>query len=180
MPVDKNRSSQGSSSAQGSSPARKGPAILFVCTANIVRSPMAEGLFRARIKQERSDWQYWQIDSAGTWAINGEMAAKNARQALANRGLDIIQHRSRTVTADMLASYDLILTMEPGHKEALKIEFPFLAGRVYLLSEMEGQVFPVEDCYGSSLKAYEETAEKIDQILERGMAKIISLVKENE
>lgn len=154
----------------------KGPAVLFVCTANICRSPMAVALLRARLKKERADWQNWRVDSAGTWAPDGEPAARNSRQAMAQRGLDISDHRARTVTAKMLQDYDLVLTMEPGQKEALSVEFPALAGRIFLLSEMDGMVAAVEDPIGQDLPAYEKTAEKIDRILTRGMPRILSLV----
>jgi protein-tyrosine-phosphatase len=54
------------------------PSVLFVCTANMIRSPIAAALFRSRLANKRPDWQEWRIDSAGTWALDGEMASKNA------------------------------------------------------------------------------------------------------
>lgn len=154
------------------------PSVLFVCTANICRSPMAAALLLARLQKERTDWQEWQINSAGTWALEGEMAAKNSRLVMAERGLDISAHRAQTVTAKMLNRYKLILTMEPGQKEALQVEFPTIANRVFLLSEMEGELSAVADPYGGPVEGYRETAEKIDQILARGMSRIIALASE--
>ncbi len=154
------------------------PSVLFVCTANICRSPMAAALLLARIQKERADWEDWQIGSAGTWGLEGEMAAKNSRLVMAERGLDISAHRAQTVTAEMLMRYKLILTMEPGQKEALQVEFPTIADRVFLLSEMEGGSSAVADPYGGPVEGYRETAEKIDQILARGMTRIIALASE--
>ncbi len=156
--------------------AKKAPSVLIVCTANICRSPMAAAMLRARLQKERSDWQEWRVDSAGTWALDGETAAKNSRQVMAERGIDISDHRARSVTGEMLERYDLILTMEPNQKEALQVEFPSVADRVYLLSEMEGSQQSIEDPYGQKIEAYKETVEKIDKILARGMPRIIALV----
>lgn len=155
--------------------AGNGPSVLFICMANICRSPMAAALFRERLKKERADWQSWRVDSAGTWALDGEPAARNSRLTMARRGVDISDHRAKTVSAEMLESYDLILTMEAGQKEAIQVEFPSVAGRVFLLSEMEGQIASIEDPYGGPLKGYEDTASKIDQILIKGMSRIVSL-----
>jgi len=138
---------------------------------------MAAALFLARLKEVDPDWQKWRIESAGTWAEEGQAASRHSRAVALQRGLDISQHRSRVVTAEMLESYDLILTMELHHKEALQVEFPTVAGRVFLLSEMEGQFEPISDPYGQSLEAYERTAFRIEQILARGMDKIQSLAK---
>lgn len=155
---------------------KRAPSVLFVCMANICRSPMAAALFRARLKNERPDWQFWRVDSAGTWALDGEMAAKNARLVMSQRQLDISEHRAKTVTAEMVKSYDLILTMEAGQKEALQIEFPKVADRVFLLSEMEGSSGPIQDPIGRDMAAFEETVDTIDQIFAKGMSKIFSLV----
>ncbi len=149
--------------------------VLFVCMANICRSPMAAALLQARLHNEQPDWQDWRVDSAGTWALDGEMAAKNSRQVMNERGLDITSHRARTVTEAMLKEYDLILTMEPGQKEALRIEFPSAAGRVFLLDEMGGGTSAIDDPYGGPLDGYRKAAEMIDQMLARGMQRIIEL-----
>ncbi len=154
--------------------------VLFVCTANICRSPMAAALLRARLQKEQPDWQDWRVDSAGTWALDGDMAAKNSRQVMTERGLDITNHRARTVTEAMLREYDLILTMEPGQKEALQIEFPAVAGRVFLLDEMGGGAVAVADPYGGSLAEYRKAAETMDQMLARGMARILELAGRND
>lgn len=149
--------------------------VLFVCTANQCRSPMAEGLLRLRVGDDNVDWR---IESAGTWALEGTPATPHAITALKERGYDLDGHRSRLVNLQLLQPFALILTMERGHKEALRIEFPEIASRVYLLSEMIGKVFNIDDPVGSPLKEYRATAQEIDQILDQGFTHIERLSRE--
>lgn len=151
------------------------PSVLFVCTANICRSPMAVVLFRLRLQQARSDWREWRVESAGTWAVNGQQSPLEAQQTMARRGVDISGHRSREVSADLLSHFQLILTMEAGQKEALRFEFPQMAERVFMLSEMSGVQVAVRDPMGESASVYEAAADQIDRLLERGMERLVFL-----
>ena len=146
--------------------------VLFVCTANICRSPMAMGLMQNKVRDSINEWR---IESAGTWAINGEPAAINTIKVLEERGIDINSHRSRLVTLDMMRQFKLILTMERGHKEALQVEFPAYAGNVLLLSELVDGVFDVHDPIGGPLENFQETAKEIEQILSDGFENISNL-----
>ncbi len=137
---------------------------------------MASALFLARLKTEREDWEQWLVDSAGTWATEGQPASANSVKAMASRDLDISKHRSKEVSEQFLEMFDLILTMELSHKEALRAEFPRLAGRVFLLSEMSGPPRNVEDPYGLTLKDYEKTAQEIEGYVETGFAEIMKRV----
>lgn len=148
------------------------PSILFVCTANICRSPMAMALWRAKTGVSAADWH---IESAGTWAIDGQPAAAGTQSALQERGLDVSQHLSRTVTTEMLLSFNLILTMERGQKEALMAEFPQIARRVFMLSEMVSEIYDIEDPVGGSLADFRATLGEIDDILTRGSERISRL-----
>lgn len=146
--------------------------VIFVCTANICRSPMAMGLLRNRVALQAGEWR---IESAGTWASYGEPAAGRGQLALQAYGIDLSDHRSRPVTAELLAGFNLILTMERGHKEALRAEFPSLARRVYLLSEMIGQFFDIHDPIGGPQVDFDDTARELNMLLSRGFDKISRL-----
>ncbi|MFM8320004.1 MAG: low molecular weight protein arginine phosphatase [Chloroflexota bacterium] len=146
--------------------------VLFVCSANICRSPMAMGLLRASVREELSDWR---IDSAGVWATNGFTAAFHTAQVLNTRGIDINAHRSQVITPALMAHYQLVLTMERNQKEALRAAFPRYAGRVHLLSELIGERFEVDDPMGRSLIEYEATARELESILAESLPKIRQL-----
>jgi protein-tyrosine-phosphatase len=154
----------------------KTPAVLFVCTANICRSPMAAALFRARVTKSLPDGKDWLVDSAGTWATDGQRVSENSVKAMAARGIDISSHRSKTVSGALLDLFDLILVMEPGHQEALRVEFPEAVQRIFLLSEMSGPSLPIDDPYGLQLQQYEKTATEIDSYLEAGWSAILAKI----
>lgn len=153
------------------------PSLLFVCTANICRSPMAMAIFKSKITHDTANWR---IESAGTWAVEGMPASINSQQVLADHQIDLSYHLSRPIDVIDLDKFDLILVMEHGHKEAIQMEYPEVAGRVYLLWEMVGEKKDVHDPYGGRLVDYADTAEEIDQILTKGMEKIKELAYKNE
>lgn len=149
--------------------------VLLVCTANICRSPMAEALLRALLGEAAVDWR---IESAGTWALDGEQAAPRAIKVLKTRGIDLSQHRSRVVDPNMLNQSRLVLVMEKGHKEALQVEFPRYAHKVFLLSEMVGEDFEIKDPIGRSTADFEKTAVELEGIFERSLGMIAQLSEE--
>lgn len=106
--------------------------ILFVCTGNTCRSPMAEELFRE--KTGTGDNRF-QVISAGTSAGRGVPAAEEAVQALKERGLDLSEHQSRPITGELLKEADLILTMTRNHKETLLQMEPGVGDKVFTLKE---------------------------------------------
>ena len=133
---------------------------------------MAMGLLYARVAKQVDPWK---VESAGTWAIPGQPAASNTRKILLESKIDLDEHRSRTVTRELLYDFNLILVMEQGQKEALRAEFPEIASRVFLFSEMVGENFDLEDPIGGPLEAYRTTAQTIERILNQGFEKISRL-----
>jgi protein-tyrosine-phosphatase len=150
------------------------PSILLICTANICRSPMAMGLFKKKVDYDPD----WRIESAGTWSIEDQPAAFYTQEVLARRGIDISDHKSRSVTGELLNQFNLILTMEEGHKEALSVEFPMIAPRVYLLSDMVGEQYNIQDPIGGPIEQFEMTAQEFERILNSGFQRIIQLASD--
>lgn len=136
---------------------------------------MAEALLKDTLKRMDLD-QSIEIQSAGTWAAEGYPAAPLGVKAMAERGLDTSQHKSQTITAQFLAQFDLILTMEAGHKEAIQIEFPQYSDRVFMLSEMSGSITNIEDPIGGSFQNYLDTAQEIHEWIKTGLPKILQIL----
>lgn len=138
---------------------------------------MAMAIFKSKVE---NDGLNWRVESAGTWAMEGHTASINSQQVLKEFGIDLSYHVSRSVEQILLDEFDLILVMEQGHKEALKVEYPGISERVFLLYEMIDLNKDVHDPYGGRLVDYAETAEEINQILTDGMAKIKETATKNE
>jgi len=153
------------------------PSILFVCTANICRSPLALALFRQKISND-PDASLWRLDSAGTWAPEGEPASGKSQYLLSQKGINIQNHRSKIVNPEMLRSFNLILTMERGHKEALQNEFPEIKSKVYMISEMIGKRYDIQDPYDGTLADYIKMMEEIEHIFDEGYEKIRKLAQD--
>lgn len=150
--------------------------VLFICTANRCRSPMAEALFK-RILSEQDRASVWLIQSAGTWAEPGLPATVNAQAALAAQGIDLSLHRSQLLTADLLRSTAVILVMTCHHQEAIQAEFPEVAHKTFLLSQLIGQEFDIEDPYGSAAEEYRRCADDIEHILRDGFPHLRELAE---
>ena len=150
------------------------PRILFVCTANICRSPMAAGIF-SKVIEEKGESEQWKVESAGTWGLDGESASIGSQTVMNELGIDITDHHSRRVTYDLLESFDLILTMESGHKEALQVEFPELSDRVFMLSEMINVEEDIPDPIGGPIEEYKASADLIEHYILNGFTEIKNL-----
>jgi protein-tyrosine-phosphatase len=132
---------------------------------------------RAKIPAYGGEGCDWRVESAGTWALEGEPAARMAQKLLSAHGIDLSDHRSRQVTRELLNQFNLILVMENGHKEAMQIEFPEIAQKIYLLYEMIGLRYEVIDPIGGSTRDFEDTIREIENILTQGFEKISTLVE---
>jgi protein-tyrosine phosphatase len=141
--------------------------ILVVCTGNICRSPMAEGLLRQMLSKKKKANVH--IHSAGTHGLDSQPAAPFAIQAAAEMGIDISGHRARSLDRDMVAKADLILVMEPFHREIVGRAVPLEeTDKLRLLADFERprQSDTIDDPYTRSLKIYRACLKRIQHCLE--------------
>jgi protein-tyrosine-phosphatase len=135
---------------------------------------MAEVLLKQEVARHGEALQ-WQIQSAGTWTEPGLSATQFSQTVMARRQIDLAEHRSQPVDAELLCAADVILVMTHNHQEALRAEFPEIANRVYLLSQLVDRSFDIEDPSGGSLDDYEVCADDIQNILTNGWAYLVEL-----
>ena len=112
--------------------------ILFVCTGNTCRSPMAAGLF-AKILQEKGVTGV-EITSAGLVAVDGAPASAEAIEAMRRAGVDLTGHRARRLTREMALAADLVLTMTRRQKEAVLALAPEAGEKIFTLTELAGRI----------------------------------------
>ncbi len=128
--------------------------VLFVCTANVCRSPMAEAIFNALAEDRQL---HFRARSSGVAALENEPMAPNARAALEEVGIPAGHHRARQVNESMLREADLVLAMSPRHMAQLRRHFGALSSKFYTLREYatyapdrEG----IPDPYGYTMPVY--------------------------
>ncbi len=146
--------------------------ILVVCTGNICRSPMTYGLLRAKI-QEEGLAPHIQVETAGTYALEGEPPSHYAQKVLAERGIDISHHRARQITKEMLQKADLVIVMTESHRRSLFYLLPEAAPKVILLSELAGEHRDIADPYGHPYEAYVTTVAMLETYLQRGWSRLL-------
>ena len=151
------------------------PNILFVCTGNTCRSPIAAALLQERLHEvNETDWI---VTSAGIRANNGEPATPYSVQLMAERGIDLSEHRSHTFDFDLIRPSALILCMEKTQVDWIKAHYPEKCGNIYMLSELSGRQIDVPDPYGGTLAVYQQMVSDLMTLIDAGLPRIIKELK---
>jgi protein-tyrosine-phosphatase len=136
--------------------------VLFVCTGNTCRSPMAEGLFRKALVG-RGDLL---VSSAGVAATRGGLISPETQQVLKRRDAMLLEFRSQPVNAALLKSATHVFAMSEAHLAALEARHPEYAHKYFLVREFAGEKpggsRDVPDPIGMGMSAYEEVAKLLD------------------
>lgn len=126
--------------------------VLFVCTGNSCRSPMAEAVFR-RMLRENGDSET-SVHSAGLNAPSGWPAPAPAQFAVSLEGADLSEHLSRPLDSALLRWADHVVVMTHAHRESLVARFPEATEKVSLLMSHVGRNEDVPDPIGGDSESY--------------------------
>jgi protein-tyrosine-phosphatase len=149
--------------------------ILFVCSGNICRSPMAEGLLKKLLVEQNLDSQVT-VSSAGTLGIIGNAASENGVIACHNEyDVDLSWHESQGINDEMLEQSDIILCMAQGHFEYIDNYFPEYTYKCHLFKQYAGQKdseLDIVDPVGMDLGEYTKTCHELAKLIQQSMPRI--------
>lgn len=131
--------------------------ILFVCTGNTCRSPMAEAVFNKMAKD--GGITGYTAESAGISAYEGSPASGNATAVMNETGIDISGHRARNVTREVLESSAAVYCMTEGHAAMLKALFPEYSAKIKILGG------GIPDPFGGSINVYRSCRNRLTDAL---------------
>lgn len=145
--------------------------ILFVCTGNTCRSPLAQAITQKALDNNNIDAE---CESAGLCCGYGEEVSDNSRKIIQERGI-FYTHQSRPVTQSLLDSSDIVVCMTSPHKEALKPYVP--KEKLFEAKDLTGE--EIDDPYGRDIEVYRACAAKMDKLAAAIIEKIKKDSKDN-
>ena len=137
--------------------------VLFICTGNVCRSPMAEGLCRDAMSGNREV----SFSSAGIGAGTGQAPSPYAVEVMRDLGCDISRQRSQPTSSELIRKADYIFVMTYGHLDSLLLLYPAAADKIFLLREFQpglsAEEREVDDPIGQPLDVYRACRDQIQQ-----------------
>jgi len=147
--------------------------ILFVCTGNTCRSPMAAFLLRQKLREANLPWQ---VDSAGTFAADGQPMSHQAAEALQTLGVPAEGHQAKGVHRRLLERAEYVFTMTVNHARQLSSTYPEMARKISTLGEFlappneavnhQPEEYDIVDPFGSSDEQYLHCAEQLNHLMD--------------
>ena len=142
--------------------------ILFVCTGNTCRSPMAQAIAKQLLSEQEPKGITTHAASAGVAAGDGMPATPEAIDALESIGIKASPHQSQQLTLPMIDQAEIIYTMTPSHAQAIMTMAPNSVHKVFVLDEQES----VPDPIGQSAEVYKHTAQRLVELITKRLSEI--------